>query len=264
MLSDKSLYGNSVIRRAKQGLRFGRLSANLLAGSAFIQGCFAFPKLSNIHNSHLNDYALFNFWVQDLVRSMNVELSIRGEIMAGAGLFVSNHISWLDTIILNEAKQLGFIARHDLAGWPFLGAFTQRMHSVFIDRSDKFKAYRSIPLIEGRLSEGRSVLVFPEATTSDGKSLRHFYPMFYEAAVRTGKWVQPIAIQYKDGQGNILTDAAFIDDDSFMDTLSRILYADKVFATLTFLPPLDARKLGRKGVCAASKQAIASSLGLLV
>jgi 1-acyl-sn-glycerol-3-phosphate acyltransferase len=251
-----------LLKKARQGLRVGRFGLNLLAGGTFIKACHSMPRISKIDSRHLNDYALFRLWVEDLVRSTNVIMSVHGEPPLEHGLFVSNHISWLDTIMLNNVKPLSFIARHDLIGWPFIGTFTQRMHSVFVDRTNKFQAYRSIPRIEERLLEGRSVVVFPESTTSDGRDVLPFYPMFYEAAVRTKLPVQPVAILYFDERGNRITEPAFIDDDSFIDTLMRLYAVNKVHAELHFLEALDSTKMGRKELCARSAEQIAARVRL--
>lgn len=242
--------------RAKQAYRFGRLGANLLAGSAFISSCYRFPSISKINEYHLGDYRLFARWVEDLSYSMNTQLQVTGEVMSEAGFYVSNHISWLDTIILSDIQPISFIARHDLEHWPLLGTFTKRMQSVYIDRSNKFQAYRSIPALEERLNEGRSVHVFPESTTSDGSKVLPFYPMFYEAAVRAGKKVQAVAIQYTDEYGDRLLEPAFINDDSFFDTLERILRVPKVYAHYHFFEPLDTSIYNRKELCRLTRQQI--------
>ncbi len=244
--------------RSKQTYRFARLGGNLIAGSTFIASCYRFPGISKIDERYLGDYSLFARWVEDLTYSMNTELTVTGCKMNEAGFFVSNHISWLDTIILSHIQPISFIARHDLEHWPLLGTFTKRMQSVYIDRRNKFHAYRSIPALEKRLLEGRSVHVFPESTTSDGLGVLPFYPMFFEAAVRTGKKVQAVAIRYKDGHGKALTEPAFINDDSFLDTLERILKVKRVYAHCHFFEPLDATKINRKELCRITKNQIES------
>ncbi len=247
---------NKLTARTKQAYRFGRLGGNLLAGSAFISSCYRFPRISKIEQNHLGDYRLFAKWVEDLTYSMNTELSVTGNIMPESGFFVSNHISWLDTIILSHIQPISFIARHDLEHWPLLGTFTKRMQSVYIDRRNKFHAYRSLPALEERLREGRSVHVFPESTTSDGFSVLPFYPMFYEAAVRTHKKVQAVAIRYTDEFGVRLVEPAFINEDSFLDTLERILKVKKVYAHCHFFEPIDASKFDRKELCRMTKKQI--------
>ena len=249
-------------RKLRQGVRYSRLSINLLSGGVLIESCYRFPSISKIKFKHLNDFKLFSLWVDDLNFSMNVKVHVTGEIMKEHGLFVSNHISWLDTIVLNGIKPLSFIARHDLEHWPFLGTFTSRMQSVFINRDNKFHAYRSIPSIEKKLNEGRSVHVFPEGTTSVGNTVLPFYPMFFEAAVRTGRPVQPVVISYTDVDGNLLPEPAYIDDDTFGDTLARMFLVDQIYAHVHFLPPMDAKVFGRKSLSFHSRHAILKKLKL--
>jgi 1-acyl-sn-glycerol-3-phosphate acyltransferase len=255
----KRIYRRVAVR-SRQAYRFSRLGLNLFSGSVFIQSCHQFPGISQINKRQLNDFRLFSMWVSDLSRSLNTVLHVSGEVMTGNGLFVSNHISWLDTIILNNVTPLSFIARHDLQGWPFLGTFSQRMGSVFIDRENKFKAYRSIPAIEKVLKEGKSVHLFPESTTSDGADVLPFFPMFYEAAVRVGCKVQPISIRYTDSAGNLLREPAFINEDTFMDTMKRILKVDKVYAHVHFCEPLEVGD--RKELCQKSRDAIVCALSV--
>lgn len=246
--------------KVRQSFRYSRLGLNLLAGGAFISSCYKFPSLSKITTKYLTDYKVFSLWVDDLNYAMNVEVSVSGDIMAESGLFVSNHISWLDTIVLSNIKPLSFIARHDLENWPFLGTFTSRMDSVFINRDNKFHAYRSIPSIEKKLNEGRSVHVFPEGTTSVGKTVLPFYPMFFEAAVRTCRPVQAVVIRYTDAEGALLAEPAYIDDDTFGQTLSRMFMVDKIYAHVHFLPPMDSRTLDRKFLSAESRETIIKKL----
>ena len=251
---------NHLSVRSRQAYRYGRLGGNLIAGSAFISSCYRFPSISKINDCHLGDYRLFARWVEDLAYSMNTELHVSGERLKESGFFVSNHISWLDTILLSYIQPISFIARHDLEFWPLLGTFTKRMQSVYVDRSNKFQAYRSIPALEARLRQGRSVHVFPESTTSDGSKLLPFYPMFYEAAVRTDSMVQAVAIKYTDEYGRHLVEPAFINDDSFLTTLERILKVEKVHAHYHFLPAMSAKKYTRKELCQLTKNQIETYL----
>lgn len=246
--------------KLRQGLRYSRLGLNLLSGGMFITSCYRLPSISKIKSKYLNDYRVFSLWVDDLNRSMNVKVHVTGEIMPEQGLFVSNHISWLDTIVLSGIKPISFIARHDLEHWPFLGTFTSRMQSVFINRDNKFHAYRSIPSIERKLTAGRSVHVFPEGTTSVGNTVLPFFPMFYEAAVRTGRPVQPVVISYTDAEGNLLPEPAYIDDDTFGDTLARMFLVDQIYAHVHFLSPMDSKLLGRKELGSRSRDAILKKL----
>ena len=123
-----------------------------------------------------------------------------------------------------------------------------------------FHAYRSLPSIEKKLYEGRSVHVFPEGTTSVGKTVLHFYPMFLEAAVRTSQPVQSVVIRYTDKHGRLLPEPAFIDEDTFGDTLGRMFMVDKIYAHVHFLPAMDSTKLSRKEMAIQSRSDILNFL----
>ncbi|KZZ62960.1 MAG: 1-acyl-sn-glycerol-3-phosphate acyltransferase [Oleiphilaceae bacterium] len=242
--------------------RCARLGLNILGGATVIESIHRFPRASKIEDKELNDYAPFRYWVKDLVRSLNVELEVKGTPLAQGSLFLANHVSWVDTVILNHAEPLAFVSRHDVEDWPFIGTFTRRMGSVYVDRSNKFQAYRSIPKLEDKLRSGRSVIVFPESTTSDGSHLLPFYGMFVESAVRVGCQVQPIALRYFDKSGNTMREAAYAGDDSFGETLVRILSQKKVYASIEFLEPIDALNVDRKEVLRISRDRIARALSL--
>lgn len=241
-------------------MRAGRLGVNILGGAGYIESCYRLPKLSGIHNKELNDLSPFRFWVKDLVKSLNVVLDIEGEPVPQGNMLVANHVSWVDTVILNHAEPLAFVSRHDVEDWPFIGTFTKRMGSVYVDRSNKFQAYRCLPNLQSKIRSGRSVMVFPESTTSDGTSLLPFYGMFLEAAVREKCLVQPVALMYTDEYGNRLREAAYAGDDTFGETLVRILKHKKVYARIKFLEPYDASVFGRKELLKMSRQAIEEEL----
>lgn len=250
----------SVLGSILLGPRLGRLGVNLLGGATLIESCYRFPNLSAIHDRQLNDLAPFRHWVQDLVTSLNIRLDVIGDPIDQGNLFVSNHVSWADTVVLNHAAPMSFISRHDVEEWPLIGTFTQRMGSFYVDRDNKFHAYRSLPNIVDRLKEGRSVLVFPESTTSTGETLLPFYGMFLESAVRAQCYVQPVALKYMDKNGRLLREAAYAGDDSFGETLMRLLKQSKVHAQLEFLEPIDARAHDRKQILELSRARIHRAL----
>ncbi|MEI5102379.1 lysophospholipid acyltransferase family protein [Streptomyces sp. PmtG] len=91
-------------------------------------------------------------------------LSVPG---GGAGtLVVANHISWLDVVALLAVEPVAFVAKREVARWPVVGTLARRLGTQFIDREG---GRHTLPLMVGELAKalagGRSVLVFPQATT---------------------------------------------------------------------------------------------------
>lgn len=245
---------------ARSALRFARFANTLAVGTALIEGAYRTPFLGDMRHQHLPDTAWFPYWAEEVGRSVNIKLHIYGEPCAETCLYVSNHISWIDVVTVSLCSPLSFIAKDDVKTWPWAGNFTQRMRTVYIDRSNKFQAYRSLPNIEERLKEGRNVLVFPEGTTTLGKDVLEFKPMFYEAAVRAQKPVQAMVVKYTDSMGHPLPEVSYSNDDGFFETLFRVFKIDKVHAHVSFLEPMDPSQLDRKQMAHQSEKQVRARL----
>jgi 1-acyl-sn-glycerol-3-phosphate acyltransferase len=63
---------------------------------------------------------------------------------------------------------------------------------------------RSVNHMSAHLSAGRSLIVFPEGTTSDGQAIARFKRGVFEAAIRTGADVVPVYIEV-DGRSHYLS-----------------------------------------------------------
>lgn len=193
-----------------------------------------------------------------LVHKLDVQLRINGHPMDTPGLFVCNHISWLDAVILAGIQELSFIAKNEVRQWPLVGSIGEDLETVFINRLNKFSVYRDLPKLVERIEQRKSVLFFPEGTTSVGHGTQPFFPMLFQIAVRTGCPVQPIALRYTDPQGNVLPDIAFVDDDTLIDSLLRLLQQERVVAHITYLPSIAGSC--RKHLAATSKRMIDQQL----
>jgi 1-acyl-sn-glycerol-3-phosphate acyltransferase len=88
-------------------------------------------------------------------------------------LFVSNHSSYFDIIVLGSLFPCSFIAKADMIGWPLIGQLAKLQRSVFVDRKPTNVAEHSDE-ISRRLKAGDSLVLFAEGTTSDGNRILPF------------------------------------------------------------------------------------------
>ncbi len=179
-------------------------------------------------------------------RVLNVNVVITGAPTTKPSLWVCNHISWLDVLLLAGNNTIDFIAKSEVGEWPVIGRVVKKTGTLLIDRDNKFQAYRSLPQLQRRIQSGTPVLVFPEGTTTTGINTLPFKPMFYQAAIRENTWVQPISLQYFDEHGEISAAVPFIGDDDFSLSLKRILGQASIVAHINFLPPMPATDYHRK------------------
>jgi 1-acyl-sn-glycerol-3-phosphate acyltransferase len=96
-------------------------------------------------------------------------------------LYVANHMSWLDIVVLGGLDDTRFVARHDMADWPLFGLFAKLHRSVFVER-------RASQTVRGRddlllsLRSGDAVTLFPEGQAGDGNRVMRFRSSFLAAA----------------------------------------------------------------------------------
>lgn len=114
-------------------------------------------------------------------------------------LFVANHASYLDIVILGSLIPGSFIAKSEVATWPYIGLLAKLQRSVFIERRGS-KAADHRDEIGARLESGDDLILFPEGTSNDGNRVLPFKSALFSVAERRVHGrpivVQPVSIAY--------------------------------------------------------------------
>ena len=113
-------------------------------------------------------------------------------------LFVANHVSYTDITILGSVIAGSFIAKAEVADWPFFGWLAKLQRSVFVDRRVRSTATQR-DAITDRLSAGEALILFPEGTSGDGNRVLPFKSALFSAAQRNDippVIVQPVSLAY--------------------------------------------------------------------
>jgi 1-acyl-sn-glycerol-3-phosphate acyltransferase len=109
---------------------------------------------------------------------MRVHLS-GAPIASGPTLIVSNHISWLDIPVLASVAPLSFVAKREVASWPFINWLARLQRTIFIDRTRRTAVAETRAEILARLDAKERVVLFAEGTSSDGNQVLPFKsPLF--------------------------------------------------------------------------------------
>ncbi|MGO1060061.1 lysophospholipid acyltransferase family protein [Planococcus sp. FY231025] len=126
----------------------------------------------------------------------HVEVSGLQWLPEGPALLVSNHEGNFDIPVLLSAipKPFGFISKKEVKKFPVIPVYMEEMNCVFLDRSDRRSAYKSIQDTVAKLKDGHSILIFPEGTRSKGEGLQEFKSGFMRIARDAGVPIVPIAI----------------------------------------------------------------------
>jgi 1-acyl-sn-glycerol-3-phosphate acyltransferase len=202
-------------------------------------------------------------WAGSILRSMGVAL----EVDAPHGphprpaLFAANHVSWLDTVAILAVQPAAFIAKREIAAWPVLGEMIRGLGSYYLDRADLRDLEGAAHAMTCALRAGRSVALFPEGTTSDGRRLRPFRAGGFEPALRAGVPVVPVAIEYLDRSGARAGAGAWT-SETFFQSLRKVASSGGLTVRVRLGPPLSSAAPTRSALAERTAEWIARALGL--
>ena len=200
---------------------------------------------------------------------LRVKIVRRGEPSAAAQrLIVANHLSWLDIPILGAIEPMTFLAKKEVRG-PFLGREVAGLQGVvYVDRQRK----RLIPLVNSDMARamraGEPVVLFAEATTSDGNRLLRFRSSHFQAirdvAVPAGEEavIQPVFLHYHRLSGLALGRrerpiVAWYGDMTFLPHLRRFLASGGLSCDVYYGEPIRVLpEDDRKSLARATEQAV--------
>ncbi len=108
-------------------------------------------------------------YFRTLARFLGIRIHVTGDPVAGKpALWVSNHVSWLDIVILGAVRPVTFVAKTQVSGWPVFGIMARVGRTLFIDRDRRHATGEARTMMQDRLEDGETVVLFAEGTSSDG------------------------------------------------------------------------------------------------
>jgi 1-acyl-sn-glycerol-3-phosphate acyltransferase len=179
--------------------------------------------------------ALVRLWSQRMLSAMGVRLRCTGaDAAAGPLLWVANHLSWLDILVMNAVQPARFVSKADVKHWPVLGALVAGAGTLFIERESRRDAMRVVHHMAEALGAGDVVAVFPEGTTGDGQAVLPFHANLLQAAIATHVPVQPVALAYVDGRtGQRSSAALYVGDTTLLGSVWQTLCASRLEVHVT-------------------------------
>jgi 1-acyl-sn-glycerol-3-phosphate acyltransferase len=163
-------------------------------------------------------------------------------------VFVSNHTSWADILVLGGVLEACFVSKAEVGTWPLIRTVARLGRTVFVSRR-RTETGRERDELAARLAAGDSIILFPEGTTSDGGRVLPFRSALL-GMVETGPearnppLVQPVSIVFDrlDGLPVGRKDRAhfaWYGDMNIADHAWVLLSRRSSGATVLLHPPLD-------------------------
>lgn len=200
-------------------------------------------------------------------RILGFDVRVRGEISRDRPtLFVCNHSSYLDISVLAGLMPASFVAKSEVAGWPFFGLLAKLQRTVFVDRRARRTAVQRDSM-RARLDAGHNLILFPEGTSNDGNRVLPFKSALFSVAEQSvdGRplTVQPVSITYTRLDGMPLGYAlrpylAWYGDMNMVPHLWKVVGLGRIEVVVEFHPPTNIREFGtRRAFAGACHETVA-------
>jgi len=179
-------------------------------------------------------------------------------------LFVSNHSSYFDILVLGSLFNCSFIAKADMIDWPLFGQLAKLQRSIFVDRKPANVGEHSGE-ISRRLKAGDSLVLFAEGTTSDGNRILPFKSSLLSVAEQAppemNLTIQPVSIIATRLDGMPMGRAmrplyAWYGDMPLAPHLWAAMKAGRLTIEVEFHEPFKAHGMSRKEITARCEDVV--------
>ncbi len=183
-----------------------------------------------------------------LLRSiLNIKVEIVGDegvLERGGYVIISNHVSYVDGIILGSLFPVVFVSKREVKNWPVIGQWNTLCGTIFINRQRKTLVPLLVAEIAGKLRQDANILLFPEGTSTNGERMLPFQTVPLAAPLRNRSIIVPVTIAYKSINDQPVTainrDLIYwYGDMDFMSHFWKLLSLRSVEVLVTIQPKIE-------------------------
>jgi 1-acyl-sn-glycerol-3-phosphate acyltransferase len=188
---------------------------------------------------------------------LNVKIDFEGArdcLGTGGRLIISNHLGYLDGIVLGSLFPVIFVTKRQVKRWPVIGQLLTLLGTIFVDRENKQNVLGVIDRISGTLRQGANVLIFPEGTSTNGEKLLPFQSAFFAAPLMARASIAPVTISYRfvdrEPLSPVNRDRVYwYGDMSFVPHLWDLLGTKRIDVSVKIDPPIETALLRNSSQC---------------
>ena len=215
-------------------VRFALRSVWLCAELLIINADFALLALRHGGSPPLRARML---WLQRssrrTLRVMDVEIKTDGPCPRD-GLLVSNHLSYLDILVLATLTPAVFVSKSEVKNWPVFGWFARMAGTIFLQRTRRADVVRISEEITTVLRGGHLVVLFPEGTSSDGRQVLPFRSSLLEPIHGQEHPLSVACISYAMAGGSAENDVCYWGDMTIVPHLIKLMIRGRKRACVRF------------------------------
>ncbi|MBC7715091.1 MAG: 1-acyl-sn-glycerol-3-phosphate acyltransferase [Rhizobacter sp.] len=179
-------------------------------------------------------------------------------------LIVSNHLSYIDIMIISSFFPTCFVTSNEMKETPFLGQLCLLGGCLFVERRKRSGITGEVAQLAAALSSGLNVVVFPEAKSSNGEEVLRFRRPLFQSAINSGKNVLPLCVNYRTLDGDKITiknrdDVFWYGDMPFLNHALTLFSHKKIVAELSVMKSMNTSEFADKNELADKSFEIVSN-----
>lgn len=198
------------------------------------------------------------YWGGGIVKILGIRTVVHGspeEYQKTGGLVVANHQSYVDVFLHASIFGLRFTPKKEIKSWPILGWYTDMTRPIWVDRDSRQASGGLMEQFRDTLRHKVPLIVYPEGTTSDGRSgLKAFKTTPFETVCGTDIPIQPVISIYHPAPGDM--HPAWYGDATFLPHLWALLGNRKSTADVYILPLIYPEGRNRKQLAKVVRDAM--------
>jgi len=181
---------------------------------------------------------------------LNLRIKVYGDVNnVPNGLIVSNHMGYVDIFTHGAIFPLRFTSTTEVAKWVFFGPLIMLSHPVIVNRGSRPAAKKAFRDFAKTMRHGIYLIVYPEGTSTDGKSgILPFKSTSFDAAIEGDLPVIPIITRYIEEPGD--DNVCWYGDMTFLPHAWKLLGVASIDAEVYILPPVYPEGRSRKKLAA--------------
>lgn len=202
------------------------------------------------------------FFCGIILKAFNLELIVKNKPAEDQKfLVVSNHMGFVDILMLASCSPHLFVTSNEMRETPFLGLLTELGGCIYVERRSRTKILEEMKTIVVALQKGFRVVLYPEATSTNGERVLPFKKTLMMAAGQAGVPIQPVVINFRaiNGEGFTLKwrdHLCWYGDIPFAVSMWRAATLKSVKAEIEFLEQIHTSPEDDRGLIADKAHAM--------
>ena len=156
--------------------------------------------ISLLFSEHTDEraFTLRRNYIKLIMPIMNVKIELKGEASVTPALYICNHRTFFDPVILCRYLNAFVIAKAEIANYPIINKGAERTGVIWVKRESLTSRKNTKNALVENLQNGRNILVYPEGTTHNEKTVLPFKKGTFHEIAKINIPAVPTVVEYRD------------------------------------------------------------------